>query len=71
MDYDKLKKQMRQVIRIAKEVIAECEKDAPDDILISDDTTEELFELADQIIVTVNGGTSALCDSNRGVFIAG
>lgn len=60
MDYEKLKKQMRQVIRLANEVIVECEKETPDNILISDDTTEELFELVDQVIITVNGPTPML-----------
>ena len=54
-DYDKLKKQMRQMIRMAKEVIEEIEKESPDNILISDITTEEMDELLQQVFSTVTG----------------
>ena len=53
MNYSKLKQQMRQLIRLAKEVIEETEKDAPDDILICDLAVEEMDSLVDQISSTV------------------
>jgi len=61
MSYCKLKTQMRQLIRMAKEVIEEVEKDQPDDILISDIVTEEAMELLEQASSTIfrfNGSTS-------------
>lgn len=53
--YDRLKKQMRQVSRIAREVIEEIEKESPDDILISDDVSEELLELVEDASKTISG----------------
>ena len=54
MKYDKLKKKMRAMIRLAKEVIEECEKDSPDDVLISDMAIEELEDLLNEISVSIN-----------------
>lgn len=53
--YDRLKKQMRQVSRIAREVIEEIEKESPNDILISDDVSEELLELVEDASKTISG----------------
>jgi hypothetical protein len=53
INYDKLKKQVRSLMRMCKEVIEEIEKDSPDDILISDVAVEEMLELVDEISSTV------------------
>lgn len=55
VSYDRLKKQMRQIIRMAKEVIEEIEKNSPDDILISDIATEEMDDLVQEIFSTIVG----------------
>jgi len=54
-DYEKIKRQMRSLIRMAKEVIEEVEKDAPNDVLICDIAVEEIEELLEQINSTVLG----------------
>lgn len=63
-DYDKLKKQMRQLIRIAKEVIEEAEKETPNNILICDTAVEELGDLVDQISSTVLGSNTSVDEIN-------
>ena len=51
-DYAKMKKQMRQLVRMVKEVIEEVEKDTPDNVLLCD-ISEEMEELFEQFSATI------------------
>lgn len=53
--HNKIKTQMRALIRIAKEVIEEVEKTKPNEILLTELVAEEMLELLDEIIITTLG----------------
>lgn len=65
-DFDavKVKQHMRQLIRLAKDVIDEVEKDNVDHVLICDMALEELDELKEQIRDAVLGPDPFLNDSS-------
>ena len=58
-NYELLKEHMNTLIGNAQKVIAECEKETPDDILICDLAVEEMLELCTQIDMCVLGALSA------------
>lgn len=58
-DYSKVKTQMRQLIKMANEVIEETEKESPDKVHICDIAIEEMAELFDQIETTILGSAES------------
>lgn len=50
---------MRQLIRMAKDVIEETEKESPNDVYICDIAIEEMSELFEEISSAILGGAQS------------